>query len=138
MREVFADTSGWASFFDRSQPHHSVAESLVKRWHETGISLVTTNFVLVELVALCTSPLRISRPEQIRILRAIRNTPIVEVVQVHPALEAEGWRLFESRPDKLWSLVDCLSFVLMKQRSIADAFSTDHHFEQAGFRVLLK
>jgi predicted nucleic acid-binding protein len=47
-------------------------------------------------------------------------------------------RIFSTRPDKEWSLTDCISFVVMNERGITDAFTNDHHFEQAGFQILLK
>lgn len=52
--------------------------------------------------------------------------------------DEQVWELFKSRPDKEWSWVDCASFVVMKQRGILEALTTDHHFEQAGFVRLLK
>jgi predicted nucleic acid-binding protein len=52
-------------------------------------------------------------------------------------LTAEGLRLIAARPDKQWSLTDCVSFVVMQCERIADAPTGDRHFEQAGFRTLL-
>jgi predicted nucleic acid-binding protein len=49
-----------------------------------------------------------------------------------------GLDRFCSRADKEWSLTDCISFVVMEQRGIYEAFTGDHHFEQAGFVPLLK
>ena len=49
-----------------------------------------------------------------------------------------GLQLFSDRPDKEWSLTDCISFVVMGERSLTEALTSDHHFEQAGFTVLLK
>jgi predicted nucleic acid-binding protein len=46
--------------------------------------------------------------------------------------------LLKARLDKEWSLVDCASFVVMQHRSIVEALTADHHFEQAGFVRLLK
>jgi uncharacterized protein len=46
--------------------------------------------------------------------------------------------LYHSRPDKRWSLTDCISFTVMKEEGIAEALTGDHHFEQAGFHALLK
>ena len=46
-------------------------------------------------------------------------------------------KLYESRPDKSWSLTDCFSFVVMEQRQVTCALSTDHHFQQAGARLVL-
>ncbi|HEX8285139.1 MAG TPA: hypothetical protein VF588_17395 [Pyrinomonadaceae bacterium] len=45
--------------------------------------------------------------------------------------------ILRSRPDKGWSLCDAVSMILMQRRGLADALTTDHHFEQAGFRRLL-
>jgi predicted nucleic acid-binding protein len=60
------------------------------------------------------------------------------VVIIDTQLDAAAWRLWESRPDKSWSLVDCSSFVVMQQRALTSALTTDHHFEQAGYTRLLK
>ena len=49
-----------------------------------------------------------------------------------------GLRLYEERPDKEWSLTDCLSFVVMKDENLREALTGDQHFEQAGFIALLK
>jgi len=49
-----------------------------------------------------------------------------------------GASFFAARPDKDWSLTDCISFVVMQERGITDALTADHHFEQAGFVALLK
>src|SRR5947199_324028 len=55
-----------------------------------------------------------------------------------PDLPADGIQLYSQRPDKEWSLTDCVSFVAMQRREITDALTKDHHFEQAGFVALLK
>lgn len=95
-------------------------------------------YVLAELVALLTRPLRISRPQQIQFLAAIRSAAWVDVVHIDTTLDGLAWNLWQSRPDKEWSLVDCAGFVVMQQRGLTEALTTDHHFEQAGFVRLLK
>ena len=99
---------------------------------------VTTNYILSELVALMTSPLRIPRPHQIVILDSISAAPWVEVVHIDAGLDKAGGDLMRRHPDKDWSLVDCSSFVVMTQRGISTALTGDRHFEQAGFVRLLK
>jgi predicted nucleic acid-binding protein len=68
----------------------------------------------------------------------IKTASWVEIVHIDPTIDNEAWKLLKNRPDKKWSLVDCSSFVLMQQRGIIEALTTDHHFEQAGFVRLLK
>jgi uncharacterized protein len=138
VRELFVDTAGWADYLVHRQPFHVLAETWVRQARRSRRRLVTTPLVLYELVALLTRPLRVSRPLQIRYLTILRNAPWVEVVPIDAAVEAAARRLWESRPDKEWSLVDCASFVLMRQRGLTDALTSDHHFEQAGFVRLLK
>ena len=73
-----------------------------------------------------------------RLLEGIRHDPSVEIVAIDPDLVGEAWHLWKARPDKDWGLVDCASFVVMQRRSLVEALTSDHHFEQAGFVRLLK
>ena len=49
-----------------------------------------------------------------------------------------GSALFSARPDKEWSLTDCISFVVMDERGMSGTLTNDHHFKQARFRILLE
>ena len=64
--------------------------------------------------------------------------PQVKLIPPDVALFDAGVQLFANRPDKEWSLTDCISFVVMQQEGITQALTADHHFEQAGFQALLK
>jgi len=68
----------------------------------------------------------------------LQKDPEVTIVPASADLWQRGVALFASRPDKDWSLTDCISFVVMQERGIADGLTADHHFEQAGFVALLK
>ena len=138
MREVFVDTAGWACLFVKSEPCHQYAAALFRDLRRQGARFITTNYVLLELVALFTSPLKLPRPSLVDYIEAIKGAPYVKVIHVDEKLDAAGWALLKSRPDKDWSLVDAVSFVVMQERSIREALTTDHHFEQAGFVRLLK
>jgi predicted nucleic acid-binding protein len=138
MLDRFIDTSGWAAWADRREQFHSAAVTVINEvWQQRG-RLVTTNFVLAELTALLTRPLRVAKPQQIQLLDDIRSDPGVVLVPVDPVLEATAWQLWRSRSDKEWTLVDCASFVVIQQRGLTEALTTDHHFEQAGFVRLLQ
>jgi len=73
MREIFADTSGWASFFVSGELYHTKAREQMRQWRSSNVRLITTNYVLLELVALMTSPLRVPRIQQITIVETIRT-----------------------------------------------------------------
>lgn len=138
MPNLFADTSGLGNLIDPTQPHHMMAAGLYRALRRQNQRIVTTNYILTELVALLTSPLRIPRALIIEFIEGLVASPFVEVVHIDPTLHEQAWHLLKSRPDKEWSLVDCASFVVMQQRGLTEALTTDHHFEQAGFVRLLK
>lgn len=138
MTGLFCDTSGWGHLVDPTQPYHAVATSLYRAAREANRSIITTNYIIAELVALFTSPLRVPRQTTIAFIQSLKSSPYVEIVHVDAALDQQSWELLANRQDKDWSLVDCASFVVMRQRNIAEALTTDHNFEQAGFVILLR
>ncbi len=137
MNEVFADTSGWASFFLEDDRHHAKAFSLITQWKQQNRNIVTTNYVLSELIVLLGSRGQ-HRSAVLNNIKTIRLVNWVEIVHINESLDAEAWQLLEKRLDKKWSLVDAVSFVVMEDRGMTEALATDHHFEQAGFVPLLK
>jgi len=82
--------------------------------------------------------LRIPRPDIIAFTEGVKQSPFIEMVYVDQTIDEAAWQLLANRRDKDWSLVDCVSFVVMQQRNLVEALTTDHHFEQAGFVRLLK
>ena len=79
-----------------------------------------------------------ARSTAVAFLKAVRADPLFDVVGYGPAVYQAGFDLFAARPDKAWSLTDCISFSVMAQRGLSDALTADHHFEQAGFRAVFK
>jgi predicted nucleic acid-binding protein len=138
MIERFVDTSGWAEWADQTLRYHVQAVHLVEEVWNQGGRLVTTDLVLAELTALLTRPLRMPKPKQIQLLDGILSDPSVDVIPFESLLKQATWHLWRTRPDKDWSFVDCSSFVVMGQRSLTEALTSDRHFEQAGFVRLLK
>lgn len=138
MNDLFADTSGWGNLVDPRQTYHSLARGIYEAARQQGRKLVTTNYVITELVALMTSPLRVPRSKTIEFIDSIKSSPYVDAIHIDARIDAEAWELLSSRSDKQWSLVDCSSFIVMRNRRMTDALTTDHNFEQAGFTRLLK
>jgi predicted nucleic acid-binding protein len=133
---VFLDTSGLIAVVNADD---SLRADALEVWHRliaTRVPLITTSLVLVELGdGLSRVHLR---PLAIETRRRLLASPQCDVIQVTPEVEAEGWDLFVNRNDKSWGVTDCISMVVAKQRSIASVFTSDRHFEQAGFEVLLR
>jgi len=71
----------------------------------------------------------------VQTLQPALHVEIITASSVH--FEAD-FELFANRPDKEWSLTDCISFALMRRRDLTEALASDRHFEQAGFRRLLR
>ena len=95
---------------------------------------MTTEFVLVEVIDGLSSPLNRGRAHAL--LDSLRRSPHIEIVSLSPELLAAGVQLHATRPDKEWSLTDCISFVVMADEDLNEAVTGDHHFEQAGFVAL--
>lgn len=67
----------------------------------------------------------------------IRKSNLIEIIYIDQELEEESWKFFKKYSDKNFSFTDCTNFTIMKKFGIKEAFSSDHHFEQAGFVKLL-
>jgi uncharacterized protein len=103
--------------------------------HVSG-ALVTTEAVLTEVAdALCRSA---HRRWAVDAIRDLRSDSAVTCVPGSARLFAHGLDLYADRADKNWSLTDCVSFVVMRERGIRQALTADVHFVQAGFRALLR
>jgi len=70
-------------------------------------------------------------------LQFLRDHPAATIIGPQESDYESGFRLYLDRMDKGWSLTDCISFVIMSERGISEALTTDRHFEQAGFSALL-
>lgn len=133
MNPVFADTSYYVALLSQADACHGKAVDVSRTLRRP---VVVTEFVLLELGnALSRAD---ARQLFISMLRHLRSEPHVVVVPASPELFGRGCDLYARRSDKDWSLTDCISFVVMEERGLSDALTTDHHFEQAGFQVLLK
>lgn len=133
--EVFLDTAYAIALASKRDNLHQQAVTLAQEIQEYSTRLVTTKAVLLE-IGNALSGLR-HRKAAVALLAALDADPRVGVVSLTDDLYQEAFELFQNRPDKEWGLVDCCSFVVMKQRGINSALTSDLHFRQAGFTTLL-
>ena len=99
------------------------------------IPLITTAWVLTEVAdGLCRPP---GRAVFASLLQDLESDTLFTVIPPSQLFFRQGVELYIARPDKNWSLTDCISFVTMRQHGLTDALTGDRHFEQAGFNTLL-
>jgi predicted nucleic acid-binding protein len=134
MKLVFADTGYWVAVLNPRDGWNSRANEVSRALGKFRI--VTSEMVLDELLA-ALSKVAV-RSMAIRGVEAIRANPNIEVVPQTSLQFGEAFAMYRRMPDKEWSLTDCASFGLMKERGIAEALAHDRHFEQAGFVALLR
>ena len=133
MNKVFGDAFYFFALLNRNDEAHARAVEFAVNLNER---LVTTEWVLTELADGLASSRRRQMFAQTRSELLVDDQ--VLIVPSEPTLYEQGVALYSARPDKEWSLTDCLSFVVMQREGITDALTADHHFEQAGFVALLK
>jgi len=132
---VFLDTNGWLALLNEDEPLHRAADEKFRRLGHARHEVILTDWIIAETGnCLARSTLR---AEFVEAVRRFTASPNFNIITVSEPLRERALDLYAQRPDKAWGLVDCASFVVMKDEGIADAFTTDRHFEQAGFKCLL-
>jgi uncharacterized protein len=129
---MLLDTSGLLCCFDADESRHVKA---IELYAGTTFRL-SHNYVLAEFIALADVR-HMPRQSALGFAGEILKDADVDVVWVDRQLHDEAMKLLSAQLDKAYSLCDAVSMVLMRQRGIVDALTTDRHFEQAGFRRLL-
>jgi predicted nucleic acid-binding protein len=133
MKTVLADTSFYVAILS---PADALHESAIAWSQQASLTVVVTEFVLLELGNFLAQGR--ARAQLTGLVKFLRNDPRTVVVPLATALFDTGLSLFARRPDKEWSFTDCISFVVMKAHGLTEALTADHHFEQAGFKPLLR
>ncbi len=132
---VFVDTAHFVALLDRRDRLHDRAVELTRELARQARPLVTSDGVLVELGNyFARGPLRAASIDWIYALRGAEGW---EIEAWSSATVARAEALYRAHPDKTWSLTDCASMELMRDRRIRDVATTDRGFAQAGFRTLL-
>ena len=133
MQVVFADTAYYVAEVNPRDSLHRVARSFTNGF--TG-RIVTTEYVLIEVAPFLLRGQ--GRRAYVDLIRSLRTDSLTTVLPATTEYFDLGVQLFAARPDKEWSVTDCISFEVMRELGLSDALTADHHFEQAGFRALLK
>jgi predicted nucleic acid-binding protein len=133
MKPIFLDTYYFLALLNARDEWHLRAKQFSQSFREP---LLTTSWILTELAdGLSRST---HRHYFSRVLRDLKSNPQIKIIPPNQEWFDLGVELYETRPDKDWSLTDCISFVVMGKFGATDSLTADHHFEQAGFNILLK
>jgi|SRR5216684_4522901 len=130
---IFLDTGFFLAISQPKDQLHSRASAWAKVINDP---LLLTEYVIWETVNALSNPEdRVKAHQLIKYIQSAKNYTIVPASQ---ELLHSGMQFHEARPDKAWSLTDCISFVVMEREGIRRALAFDHHFTQAGFEALLR
>jgi predicted nucleic acid-binding protein len=129
---IFVDTSAVYAVFDRDDSSHRAARAIWTRLVTEDATLVTTNYVLVETSALFQRRLGLAA------LRAFHEdiVPLLNVEWISEQMHVAGVAAVLAAARKKLSLVDCVSFQIMRQQGVRTAFCFDSHFREQGFELL--
>ena len=135
MKAVFVDTAYWIAVFSKRDSWRGSARQARRRMG--AARQITTDDVLVEFLAACAAAGPQFRTEAAGFVRDVLAHPNIEVIPQSRESFLKGLTLYEARRDKSYSLTDCISMNAMRARSITQAVTTDLHFAQEGFSVLM-
>ena len=128
---IFVDTSFVIALINEKDQYHHQAEALSHRFESS--QLITSGAILLEIG---NALARDFRKEAIAVIKVLRSSKKVEVLEIDSTLFEKGLEVYEKYGDKAWGLVDCLSFTVMWESGITEALTFDGDFEQAGFIVM--
>ena len=136
LTPVFVDTSAFIAMANKRDFFHVAAIKTKEKLKQENRNLITTEAIFLEFgnafsaVAL--------KPSAIKMMEAIRLSKKWTVIGIDEKIMNQSFNLYKKISDKDWGLVDCTSIIVAKNLGISEIFTTDHHFEQAGFQTLLK
>lgn len=136
MSAVFADTFYWAALTSTEDKDHARALDFSRSLKPEKI--VTTDEVLTEYLAFFSGAkpsVRLQAGENVDAL--LRSSAVVVIPQSRESFLA-GLELYRVRPDKGYSLTDCISMQTMRREGITQVLTNDAHFVQEGFRALFR
>jgi len=133
LKRIFLDTSHVVALVNRHDELHDRANELSAIYSSS--LLLVTDAVLLEIG---NSLARSYKPEAITIFDKFSISSDVEIVRLDEPLFNRALTLYKSYVDKHWGLVDCLSFVVMKENGVTEALTNDSNFVQAGFTALMR
>lgn len=136
MKQIFVDTSALIALGNKRDTFHFSALKIVDELKKSQVNFVTTSAVLLEF-GNAFSPLSL-KSTAISLIKAIKMSQKWTYITIDDLIFDQAFNLYQQRQDKEWGMIDCTSIIVAKEMKITEILTTDHHFEQAGFTILLK
>ena len=136
MNAVFADTAYWIAITNVQDAMYDRAKSF--SLSQKSRVILTTESVLIEYLNYFAAWGPHFRRTAAASVHAIMDSQTVRFVPHSNQVFLVGLNLYRTRPDKDYSLTDCISMETMRSEGLTDALTNDRHFEQEGFRALLR
>jgi len=136
MATLFADTFYWVALADFTDQAHHRAVTLTAEL--AAWRIVTTDEVLTEYLTFFSDAPEPLRREAAESVEGILASSVIRVIPQSRGSFLAGLQLFRARPDKGYSLVDCISMQAMRNQGLTHVLTNDRHFEQEGFRALFR
>lgn len=131
--KTFIDTCFITALVNERDHLHAKALELSELYE--GQQFILTDAILLEAGNALAKRFR---REVIEIIEQFQIAKDIEIVRLDPEIFEQAFSLFKHHTDKAWGLVDCVSFVVMRELGVTDALTYDQHFVQAGFRALMR
>jgi len=136
VKRLFADTVYWIALTNSFDQHHAKAVEVSSALGHCR--LFTTEAVLTEFLNALADKGPLVRAAAVEMVTAIMSNSLVTVISQSGRTFSRSLAFYKARPDKGYSLTDCSSMLLMRERRLSEVLTTDRHFEQEGFTALLR
>ena len=130
---IFIDTLYVAALINQRDQYHQKASALADQFED--YPLLVTDAVLLEIGNALS---RYYKKEAVDVIEYFVASAEVKIIHLTPQLFEQAFAEYKKYQDKEWGLIDCVSFIVMRQEGVHQALTFDHHFEQAGFQALLR
>ncbi|MCE2674024.1 MAG: PIN domain-containing protein [Microcystis flos-aquae DF17] len=136
MKQIFADTFYWVALINPQDNWHQRAREVTSSLK--NVKLVTTDEVLVELLNFMSVRGANRKRRTVEFIDDLFQNPRLQVIPQNLESFLQGFELYRRRPDKEYSLTDCISMTVMQRLKISQVLTHDNHFQQEGFIILFE
>jgi predicted nucleic acid-binding protein len=136
MKQIFADTFYWVALINSQDNWHQRAREITFTFK--NVEIVTTDEVLVEVLNFMSAQGANRRRRTVEFLDDLKQNPSIQVIPQNRESFLQGFELYRRRPDKEYSLTDCISMTVMQRLKISEVLTHDNHFQQEGFVILFE